>query len=104
MSKIPLFPLCLAGGCLHPLAYLIITPFAIGQAKTLPGLTNSYTSTYFFACILFITLMMEAVSTSEMLVYFNKTTQRYIPEGCRLHVPIFFRSVPTMVSPSLWYA
>jgi hypothetical protein len=24
----------------------------------------------------------EAVGTSEMSLYFNKTTQRYIPEGC----------------------
>jgi hypothetical protein len=28
---------------------------------------------------------MDAVSTSETLVYFNDTTQRYIPEGCYLH-------------------
>jgi hypothetical protein len=28
---------------------------------------------------------MEAVHISEMLVYFNKTSQRHIPEGCRLH-------------------
>jgi hypothetical protein len=25
--------------------------------------------------------MMEAVRTSEMLVYFNETTRHYIPEG-----------------------
>jgi hypothetical protein len=30
-------------------------------------------------------LMMEAVHTSEMLVYFNETTWHYIPEGCRHH-------------------
>jgi hypothetical protein len=33
-----------------------------------------------------ITLMMEAVSTSEISVYSNKTTRRYIPEGSRLHI------------------
>jgi hypothetical protein len=26
--------------------------------------------------------MMEAVSTSQTLVYFNETTRRYIPESC----------------------
>jgi hypothetical protein len=33
-----------------------------------------------------ITLMMEAVHTSETLVYFNETTQRYIPAGCHIHI------------------
>jgi hypothetical protein len=28
---------------------------------------------------------MEAVCTSETLVYFNETTQRYVPESCHLH-------------------
>jgi hypothetical protein len=28
------------------------------------------------------TLRMETVCTSEMSVYFNETTRRYIPEGC----------------------
>jgi hypothetical protein len=32
-----------------------------------------------------ITLMMEAVHTSETSVYFNETIWRYIPEGCHLH-------------------
>jgi hypothetical protein len=32
-----------------------------------------------------IALMLEAVRTSEMSVYFNKTTRRYIPDGCYLH-------------------
>jgi hypothetical protein len=32
-----------------------------------------------------IRAMMEAVQTSETSVYFNKTTQRYIPEGYHLH-------------------
>jgi hypothetical protein len=38
----------------------------------------------------FITLMKEAVSTSETMVYFNKTTWCYIPEGCHLHVTLGF--------------
>jgi hypothetical protein len=29
-------------------------------------------------------LMMEAVGTSESSFYFNKTTQRYVLEGCHL--------------------
>jgi hypothetical protein len=29
--------------------------------------------------------MMEAVRTSEMSVYCNETTLRYIPEDCHLH-------------------
>jgi hypothetical protein len=29
-------------------------------------------------------LTMEAICTSETSVYFNETTRRYIPEGCRL--------------------
>jgi hypothetical protein len=29
--------------------------------------------------------MIEAVRISEMSVYFNETTLRYIPEGCHLH-------------------
>jgi hypothetical protein len=31
-----------------------------------------------------ISLIMEAVRTSETSVYFNETTWRYIPEGCYL--------------------
>jgi hypothetical protein len=30
-------------------------------------------------------LMMQAVRTSETAVYFNKTTRRYIAEGCYIH-------------------
>jgi hypothetical protein len=29
--------------------------------------------------------MMEAICTSQMSVYFNKTTRRYVSEGCHLH-------------------
>jgi hypothetical protein len=32
-----------------------------------------------------VTLMMEAVRTSETLFYSNENTQRYIPEGAHLH-------------------
>jgi hypothetical protein len=28
--------------------------------------------------------MVDAVRTSEMSVYFDETTRRYIPEGCHL--------------------
>jgi hypothetical protein len=34
---------------------------------------------------LFFSLMMEAVSTSEMSVCFKETTWRYIPKGCHFH-------------------
>jgi hypothetical protein len=34
-------------------------------------------------------LMMEAVHTSEMLVYFSETTWCYIPEGYHLHCSQF---------------
>jgi hypothetical protein len=33
-----------------------------------------------------ITVMMEAVRNSETLVYFNETTQSYIPGGCHLQI------------------
>jgi hypothetical protein len=32
-----------------------------------------------------ITLMMEAVRTSEISVYSNETTRRYIPEGSHFY-------------------
>jgi hypothetical protein len=37
------------------------------------------------ATIILITLMMEAVSTSETLVNFYQTTERNIPEDSHLH-------------------
>jgi hypothetical protein len=39
-------------------------------------------------CGLFIALMMmmEAVCTSKMSVYFNETAWRYIPESCHLQM------------------
>jgi hypothetical protein len=33
-----------------------------------------------------ITLMMDAVHTSETSVYFNETTRRYIAESYHLHI------------------
>jgi hypothetical protein len=41
-------------------------------------------SSWFFACSLFIALMTETVSTSEISIYFNETSQCYIPESCHL--------------------
>jgi hypothetical protein len=37
------------------------------------------------ATIIIITLMKDAVHTSETSVYFSETTRRYIPEGYDLH-------------------
>jgi hypothetical protein len=37
-----------------------------------------------YASIVRVVVMMEAVHTSETLVYFNETTWCYIPEGCNL--------------------
>jgi hypothetical protein len=34
---------------------------------------------------MFITLMLEPLSTSETSVYSNDTARHYIPEGIRLH-------------------
>jgi hypothetical protein len=38
-----------------------------------------------------IALMMEAVCTSEMLLY-SDTTQCYVPESCHLHMSIRWKS------------
>jgi hypothetical protein len=46
-------------------------------------------------------LMMEAVRASEMSVYFNETTRRYIPEGCHLQNPIPWLLLYGFVSPFL---
>jgi hypothetical protein len=50
-------------------------------------ISRSYGSEYeddFWNVAPFITLMMKAVRTSEMVVYSNETTPRYTPEGCLL--------------------
>jgi hypothetical protein len=38
----------------------------------------------------FISLMMEAVRTSETSVYSNETTRRYVPEGSHLNIKFIF--------------
>jgi hypothetical protein len=40
-------------------------------------------------------LLVEAVLTSETLVFFNETTRRYIPEGCKLDTKFCFPSLFT---------
>jgi hypothetical protein len=50
----------------------------------LPWLTGSYISNRFHARGLLIALMMEAARTSETLVNFYQTTQRYNPEDIHL--------------------
>jgi hypothetical protein len=40
----------------------------------------------FHKCVLtLISVIMETVGTYETSVYFNETTQRYIPEDCNVH-------------------
>jgi hypothetical protein len=50
----------------------------------MPWLTDSYISNNFHARGLLITLMIEAARTSETLVNFYQTTQRYNPEDSHL--------------------
>jgi hypothetical protein len=38
-------------------------------------------------CLGCITLLMEAVRTSETSVYFHETTRHYIPESCHPQEP-----------------
>jgi hypothetical protein len=54
------------------------------QQRFLPWLTDSYISYRFHAHGLLIALMMEAARTSETLVNFYQTTQRYNPEDSHL--------------------
>jgi hypothetical protein len=44
---------------------------------------------------LLIALMKEAARTSETSIYFNKTTWRYIPEGCNLQIKDISTSIKT---------
>jgi hypothetical protein len=53
--------------------------------------------------IAFITLMMEAVRTSETLVYSNKTTWRYIPEGSNLQFNGLFFCLTNVLSITAKY-
>jgi len=54
--------------------------------------------------------MMEAVRTSENLVYFNKTKRRYIPDDSKLHVqavfdvtqlPVAFLRLEIIIAPTV---
>jgi hypothetical protein len=75
-----------------PLAYFLIChPFPIGQPK-FTWTVNCYITCYTFARDLFITMMMEAVCTSETWVNFNMTTRCYIPEDCKLHSNLINKS------------
>jgi hypothetical protein len=60
-------------------------PFTISPLKVLSCPTGSSIPNQFFRRRLLITLMTDEVHTSEMSVYYNVTTWRYIPEGCTLH-------------------
>jgi hypothetical protein len=44
-----------------------------------------FTGVYYVHHQLLIALMKGEVRTSEMSVYFNEPTRRYMPEGCPLH-------------------
>jgi hypothetical protein len=57
---------------------------SIGPAKHLPCPARSCISTYFIALGLLITLMMDAISTSETSVNFHETTRRVIPEDSHI--------------------
>jgi hypothetical protein len=60
-------------------------PFAHWSAQVTLGPTDSYISSN-LPLSLFITLTMEAVYTSEMSVYSDKTTWCYIAEGSHHHI------------------
>jgi hypothetical protein len=63
----------------------ILPPSPIGLAKLLPCPTCSYILTRFLMHGLHIALMMEAVSTSEMMANIYWTTQCNIPEHNHFH-------------------
>jgi hypothetical protein len=60
-------------------------PSHIGLARALPRPTYFYIYHNFSARRLFITLMIEAISSSETSVNIHQTTQCYIPEESHLH-------------------
>jgi hypothetical protein len=68
--------------CPHP--HLSPSPSSIHPARFQPCRACSYFFTHFFASGLLITLMTEAVSTSEMSVNFCETTQCNIPDDNHL--------------------
>jgi hypothetical protein len=58
-------------------AFWNVAPFSLVEAD------RSFRDAY---CLIIITLIMEAVRTSETSV-FNETTRHYIQESCHLHTP-----------------
>jgi hypothetical protein len=62
--------------------HLIVTPFPIGPAKSLPCQTDCDISIRLFASVLFIPQMMAVVRASETSIF--ETKRHLIPEGCRL--------------------
>jgi hypothetical protein len=73
------------GSLSHYLSSIDCLPFRHWSAKTPPCPTNSDIYTRYFACGLFISVIMEARHTFDMSVNSNENTQCYIPEGCHLH-------------------
>jgi hypothetical protein len=66
-------------------------PSPIGPVKSLPCPTCFYISTHLFTCDWLITLMMEAVSTSETSANFYQTTRCNVPgENQLMKFSIFF--------------
>jgi hypothetical protein len=91
MLVIPLFP-PLPESDPHPstIGSLPHSFLASSLPTHLPGQDSTWSNRllYFqliFARDLFIALMMEAVRTYEMSVYFNEATRRYVSESCHLH-------------------
>jgi hypothetical protein len=72
-----------------PLLFLFhhqnLIPFPSGPVKVLSCPPGYHISIQFFTCGLLTTLVMEAVNTSETLIYLYETTQYHIPEGCYIH-------------------
>jgi hypothetical protein len=60
-----------------------VTPFPIQPAKIVPCSIDSDISTRFFAHVLFVALMMDAVRISETSVCFD-TTRLSIERSCHL--------------------
>jgi uncharacterized paraquat-inducible protein A len=55
------------------------------EVTDISGLACCYSTVRFHALDLLVTLMMEAVNTSEISANFYETSQRNIPEDCHLH-------------------
>jgi hypothetical protein len=94
MFQISIKGLWISTADFYPVSLLSLLPLAHFLAWSSPlsplvypssTWTDSSITSKPFAPSLFITLMMEAVCISETLVY-SKTTWRYTPEGCHLHI------------------